>query len=210
MATAAQTWRISGDYFENCNCDIVCPCLVSPLPLMTSKPTQGACEVMLGFHINQGSFGDVALDGLNVAMLLRTPGPMAEGNGSVAAYIDARADARQQEALQAIFTGAAGGPMGLLAPLITQVLGISTTPITYVTDGVHRTLEIADKGKMAIHGLPSAAPDEVPWVNNIHPFNPTGVALAVGDAGSAWADYDMRWDNSGKNGHYAPIQWSNA
>ena len=23
-------WQISGDYFENCSCDVVCPCLVSP------------------------------------------------------------------------------------------------------------------------------------------------------------------------------------
>jgi hypothetical protein len=22
-------WQLSGDYFENCNCSVVCPCLVS-------------------------------------------------------------------------------------------------------------------------------------------------------------------------------------
>jgi hypothetical protein len=177
---------------------------------MTSKPTQGACEVMIGFHVNQGSFGDVSLDGLNVALLLRTPGPMAEGNASVAAYIDERADDRQRQALQAVFTGAVGGPMGLLAPLVTQVLGVTPAPITFSKQGSSRTMEVAGKGKIAVHGLPSAAPDDAPWVANIHPFNPTGVALAVGDTGSRWADYGMRWDNSGRNGHYAPIQWSNA
>jgi len=34
--------------------------------------------------------------------------------------------------------------------------------------------------------------------------------MAVGEDGSTWTDYGMRWDNSGKNGHYAPINWSNA
>ncbi len=34
--------------------------------------------------------------------------------------------------------------------------------------------------------------------------------MASGDAGNTWADYGMRWDNSGKNAHYAPINWSNA
>jgi hypothetical protein len=34
--------------------------------------------------------------------------------------------------------------------------------------------------------------------------------MAIGDSGNSWADYDMRWDNSGRNGHYAPIHWSNA
>ncbi|HEU5346060.1 MAG TPA: DUF1326 domain-containing protein [Ktedonobacterales bacterium] len=210
MATAAQTWRISGDYFENCNCDVVCPCLISPLPLMTATPTQGACEVMLGFHVNQGSFGDVTLDDLNVALLLRTPGPMAEGNASVAAYIDERADDRQRQALQAIFTGAVGGPMGLLAPLVTQVLGVSFAPISFSKDGPRRMMVVEGKGRIAVHGLPSATPDDAPWIANVHPFNPAGLALAVGDAGSGWADYGMRWDNAGKNGHYAPIQWSNA
>jgi hypothetical protein len=32
--------------------------------------------------------------------------------------------------------------------------------------------------------------------------------MAVGDAESTWEDYGMRWDNSGKNGHYTPIKWS--
>jgi hypothetical protein len=34
--------------------------------------------------------------------------------------------------------------------------------------------------------------------------------MAVGDSGSTWSDHGMRWDNSGRNGHYAPIRWSNA
>jgi len=32
----------------------------------------------------------------------------------------------------------------------------------------------------------------------------------VGAAGNTFSDYGMRWDNSGKNGHYAPISWSSA
>jgi hypothetical protein len=28
MADQVQ-WQLSGDYFENCNCSVVCPCLVS-------------------------------------------------------------------------------------------------------------------------------------------------------------------------------------
>ena len=28
---AAKKWNLSGDYFENCNCNVVCPCLVSPI-----------------------------------------------------------------------------------------------------------------------------------------------------------------------------------
>lgn len=116
-------WRLSGNYFENCNCSVACPCLVSTAAPLTSKPTEGACDVPLMFHIDSGRYGDTALDGLNVAVMLHAPGVMAEGNWSVAAYIDERADDKQSEALGVIFTGAAGGPMAAFAPLITTTLG---------------------------------------------------------------------------------------
>jgi hypothetical protein len=31
----------------------------------------------------------------------------------------------------------------------------------------------------------------------------------VGAKGNTFTDHGMRWDNSGKNAHYAPISWSN-
>ena len=209
MATTQTSWQISGDYFENCNCDVVCPCLMSPNQPLTSKPTRGACEVAFGFHIDQGGYGDVALDGLNVAMIARTPGPMADGNWSVAVYLDERADDRQRQALQAIFTGSVGGPLATLAPLISTVLGVKTLPITYHKQGRQRSVEIPSVMHLAVHALPNINPDEEIWAKNAHPFA-TSVAMAVGDDNSTWADYGMRWDNSGKNGHYAPIRWSNA
>ena len=46
------------------------------------------------------------------------------------------------------------------------------------------------------------------WATNAHPFAPGGVAMAVGSADSTSADHRLRWDNSGKNAHYAPINWS--
>ncbi|HEX8995241.1 MAG TPA: DUF1326 domain-containing protein [Ktedonobacterales bacterium] len=211
MASAATTtWRFSGDYFENCNCSLVCPCEVSPNPQLTAQPTQGACEAAVGFHVDHGNFGDVSLDGLNVALFVRTPGPMADGNWSVAAYIDERANDHQREALQTIFTGAAGGPLAGLAPLISKVLGITTAPITFGKEGMRRSLQIPGKAHLAVHAIPSGNPDEEIWAKNINPFSPAGVALAIGDEGSGWEDYGMRWDNSGKNAHYASIIWSNA
>ena len=78
-------WQLSGDYFENCSCSVVCPCLVSSAAPLTSRPTEGVCNVPLIFHIEKGKYGGVSLDGLNVMLAVHTPGPMAEGNWSVAA-----------------------------------------------------------------------------------------------------------------------------
>jgi hypothetical protein len=207
---AADTrWRISGDYFENCNCDVVCPCLFSPAPPLTSQPTQGACEVGFGFHVTHGNFGDVALDGFNVAVLARTPGPMAEGNWTVALYVDESADEAQRAALTAIFSGAAGGTMGNLAPLISTVLGVVPVPIHWTAEAQHRSIEIPGRMAMGVVAAPSMVPGEEIWARNAHPFA-SEIAMAVGTDASTWTDFGMRWDNSGKNGHYAPIEWTNA
>ena len=108
-------WQLSGDYFENCNCDVVCPCLVSRSPPLTAKPTQGECDVAIAFHIDTGSYGQVSLNGLNVVVAVHTPGPMADGNWSLGAYIDERATDDQTAALGAIFGGGEGGPMAAFA-----------------------------------------------------------------------------------------------
>lgn len=206
MATA---WRLSGDYFENCSCDVVCPCLISPKPQLTSKPTQGVCDVPLAFHIETGNYGDIRLDGLNVVLIVHTPGPMGEGNWTAAVYIDERADDKQTEALGAIFTGAAGGPMAVLAPLIATNLGTKKVPIKYQVDGNKRSAEIPNVLKIAVEPLPTMRQDGAMWAATGHPVNPDKLFFAVGAQGNTFADYGMRWDNSGRNGHYAPINWSN-
>jgi hypothetical protein len=176
---------------------------------MTSAPTQGACEVGLAFHIDSGQYGDVSIDGLNAVVMVRTPGAMGEGNWSVAVYLDGRANEAQHEALQAIFTGAAGGPVGAIAPLISNVLGVKSAAITFRKEGLRRSVEIPEIMKLAIHALPSGAPGKEMWVSDASPFAPS-ISLAIGEESNTWNDYGMRWDNSGKNGHYAPISWSGA
>jgi hypothetical protein len=206
---AGSSWRLSGDYFENCNCSVVCPCLVSSAPPLTSQPTEGVCDVALAFHIDNGNYGQVALDGLSVALIAHTPGPMADGNWTVAVYVDERADDRQTEALGAIFSGAEGGPMANFAPLIATNLGVKKVPVTYRVAGKTRSAEIPGIMHMSVEPLPSLHPSGESWAAVGHPVAPDRLALAVGGAGSTFADHGMRWDNSGKNGHYAPIRWSN-
>jgi hypothetical protein len=98
---------------------------------MTARPTEGVCDVPLAFHIESGRYGGTTLDGLNLALAIHTPGAMADGNWSVAIYIDELADEKQTEALGAIFSGAAGGPMAQFAPPIGKNLGVEKVPITY-------------------------------------------------------------------------------
>lgn len=208
MATQSR-WRLSGDYFENCNCDVVCPCLVSTSAPMTARPSQGVCDVVLIFHIDKGSYDQTPLDGLNVVVIAHAPGPMGEGNWTLAAYIDERADDKQAQALGAIFGGAEGGPMAAFVPLVGKHLGAKKVPITFTVDGNTRSAEIPGILHMIVDPLPTMHPSGVIWGAIGHPVAPDRLAFGVGHEGNTFADHGMRWDNSGRNAHYAPISWSN-
>lgn len=208
MAASAK-WRLSGDYFENCNCDVVCPCLVSPAAPLTARPTRGTCDVALAFHIDTGRYDQVALDGLNVVLVGHVPGRMADGNWTLGAYIDARADEKQTAALGAIFGGAEGGPMAAFAPLVATHLPVKKAAIAYAIEGKARSVDIPGILHMGVEPLGSLHPGGEIWAATGHPVAPEKIAFAVGRAASTFADHGMRWDNSGRNGHYAPIAWSN-
>jgi len=175
----ATNWHLSGDYFENCNCSVVCPCLISPAPPLTSRPTEGVCDVALAFHIDTGSYGTVALDGLNLALIAHTPGPMAEGNWTIAIYIDERATDPQAAALGAVFGGAEGGPMAAFAPLITTNLGVKKMPITYGVTGKIRSAEIRGVMNMSVEPLPSLREKR----GNLGVCRPSGRARQAGARG---------------------------
>jgi hypothetical protein len=56
---ATPKWQVSGEYFESCSCDYVCPCIPSN---MAARPTHGDCYFAMAFRVERGRFGDVALD----------------------------------------------------------------------------------------------------------------------------------------------------
>lgn len=206
--SAATPWQLTGDYFENCNCRVVCPCLVSTAPQLTARPTEGTCDVALVFHVETGHYGAVSIGGLNASVIAHTPGAMADGNWTVALYLDDRANDQQTDALGAIFSGAAGGPMAAFTPLIGKSLEARKVSINYEISGKKRSVTIPDIMRMAVEPLPTHHPSGEMWGALGHPVSPDRLALAVGSPGSSFNDHGMHWDNSGRNGHYAPINWS--
>lgn len=58
-------WHVAGDWFDVCKCTIPCPCTFA------QPRSEGDCEGILAWHINEGTYGEVRLDGLNVGRLAR-------------------------------------------------------------------------------------------------------------------------------------------
>lgn len=90
----------------------------------TVRPTDGHCDVALAFHIDEGNFNGVPLEGLNFVAANYTPGPMADGNWTSALYLDERANPQQREALEQILSGQMGGPAERWRSLTTNFVGI--------------------------------------------------------------------------------------
>src|SRR5262245_1268166 len=169
-------WQISGEYFEACNCDSVCPC---PTSGMAARPTKGYCAVGLVFRVGQGVHGSTKLDGLSFAVLARTPGPMAQGNWTVGLILDERGSAEQRDALTAIASGRDGGPMAALGPLISHFEGAQAKPITIEMSGMRRSVSIPGVLDIAVDGIAGAKPDEPLYLDNVgHPAAPRP-ALAI-------------------------------
>jgi hypothetical protein len=203
MSKVNQSWLVEGEYFESCNCEVLCPCLLSH---MTARPTEGHCDVVVGFHVSRGRFANVDLAELNAAVAIYAPDKMADGNWTLAAYIDERGSNEQRAALESIFTGKAGGPMSALAALVRTVLPTKTVPITFKIDGGTRRLTIAGVSEVTVEGIVGAGQQVVHLDNAAHPI---AQRLAIArSTTSRFNDQGLKFENSGRNGHFAPISWS--
>jgi hypothetical protein len=205
----ATAWQVRGQYYENCNCDFVCPCVPGQ---MTVKPTKGSCTFAMAFRIDEGRFGDVPLQGLGFVIVAVTPEEMAKGNWSVGLVIDERASAQQRDAITGIASGAAGGPMAALSGLIGKFLGAESAPIEFRQDGSTWSVDAPGKirltGKAATGLNPQAPPLQL--TNTGHPAADTFTLARTSDSrvaalGVAWADSSGR-----NNGQYAPFAWRSA
>ena len=200
------SWNVRGTYFENCPCDMVCPCSTSG---MSMPADYDRCTVLLAFHIEEGAVDSLDISGLNVAVLADTPKLMTDGNWKLGMFMDAAASKEQAEAIGGVFSGALGGPMAALGPLVGEMLGMETVPMEYVDDGRRHSIKAGDLLDIEIEDFvpPGSATGEVSMLTGIAlPVSSTvTIARATRSSINAFG-YGLSQD--GKNGHSAPFAWS--
>jgi hypothetical protein len=194
-------WSLTGTYFESCNCETACPCV------FLSEPTDEECTVLVGWHIDEGEADGIDLDGLNVALAVRSPGHMAKVAWTVALYLDERADGNQSDALTRIFTGQAGGHPERLAGHIGDVLGVSSVAMEYTGDGRRRSMRIGDVGAVEIEAIEGQLGETVTVTGHplaIAPGYPVAVARSTK---LDYHDHGLDWELSDKNGFFSPFAY---
>jgi len=206
----APSWKVNGQYYETCSCDYVCPCI---LQQMAVEPTKGTCTFAMAFQIEKGTFDSVSLDGLGFIVLGLTPEAMAKGNWSVGVVIDDRATAGQRDAITAIASGSAGGPMAGLSGLIGKFLGVESAPIKFEQAGAKWSVTAASLVDMAAQAAMGVNPEATEPLHLDNTGHPASDRLALAHALKSHVDaLGLSWnDTSGKNnGQYAPFNWRSA
>lgn len=203
-------WRVTGDWFDVCKCTIPCPCTFA------QAPSEGDCEGILAWHIGEGTYGDVRLDGLNVVGIGTFDGNVWEGETKVtmAMYMDERADERQREALQLIFGGQVGGWPAEFSSFIGEVRGMEYAPITFeiADDLSHWSAEVPGRATARAEALTGPTTAEGQRVQ-VH--NAPGAEVGPGQVatwGRATADrvdaFGFKWEREGRSSKHFPFDWS--
>jgi hypothetical protein len=185
MATTTP-WKITGLYFEACNCELVCPCYTA------KPPTYGFCEGNCAWHVKQGKYGDVSLDGLSVIMVQRCDGLMRETQWKCWYYIDDRATSEQFDALKRIFSLTDGGHLAKIFGKLWEVQKVERAAVEVKLDGWQHRASILGKLGLAIGVLKPEAGPTLCRLPNV----PGVAALAEED----WFDDGvMKFDHQNKN-----------
>jgi hypothetical protein len=171
-------WNLQGTYFETCSCEVVCPCTAS----LALGADYDRCQVTLVFHVVQGDVEGTDVGGLTVAAIADTPKVMTDGNWRLGVFIDAAASDEQAEKLGAVFGGQLGGPMEMLAPLVSESLGVERAVIEVREEGLRHSVKIGDVIDFEIEdvvpfGVESGEPARLVGI-----FHPAGSELTISKA----------------------------
>lgn len=207
-----EQWRLSGDFVDFCKCPVPCPCSWG------RPPTEGDCQGVIAYRIREGSYGDVRLDGLNVAGILEFEGNIWDEDvrADMGMIVDEAADDAQREALQTIFSGQAGSwPQVFAENVLGKMLGLEFAPIELeiADDGSSWRLNVSGmaKGETEVLTGPTTRPGEHAHVVNIpgSEAGPNSGPTTYGIASVSEADrFGFKFDWAGRSSKLIPFEWS--
>jgi hypothetical protein len=198
------SWKLEGSYFETCSCDVVCPCTAS----LALAATRDRCRVTLVFNVKEGQVEGTDVSGLTVAAVADTPKIMSEGNWRIGVFIDAAASDDQAEKLGGVFSGALGGPMEALGPLVGENLGVERAPIEVREEGLHHSVRIGDAVDFEIEdvvpfGAQTGEPARLTGI-----FHPAGSELTIAHATRSRIDaFGIQYEGNSAFSR-SPFSWS--
>lgn len=195
-------WQLSGELIEACSCKAACPCVLGP-----AEPDQGWCSGALTFAIDKGKSDGVDLSGRTVLWLIDLPKDFASGDGTVRVIIDDKANVKQRQELEAIFTGKKGGPGAVLGSLVSKWLPTETATIN-ISRGENPEVSVSGIGHTKLQLIKDQAGKQSAIMNApiLGLIEISKAELARSD-GSRFAGPGMRSWDAGGHGSVNPFKW---
>jgi hypothetical protein len=172
------SWNLKGSYVETCSCELMCPCNLS----MDHGATYDFCRATLAFNIREGAVDGTDVRGRLVVAIIDTPKVMTDGNWRLGMFIDDQASDEQADKLAQVFGGRLGGPMGGLAPLVGEVLGIERAAIELTDEGLRHSVRVGDAIAFEVEDIVPFGVETGQPVRFDGMFHPVGSNLTMAEA----------------------------
>ena len=198
----SENWKITGQYFESCNCDLVCPCI------FLAPPTEGFCEALVGWHIEKGHLDDVELNDLKVSAWLHSPGSLTDGNWRLALYIDERATEAQKDAIVSLWSGEHGGHLAVIAGLVGEIMSVKQVPIEFIEKNRSHYLKVGEFAENNMHELEGEDGGEVKVSNHPLAVSPSEPVTISKSESVTYNDNGIKWHQSETVGLSAPFTYA--
>jgi hypothetical protein len=174
---------------------------------MARAATHDYCRVALLFEVDGGAVDGIDVSGTTCVVVMETPPQMLDGNFKAGLIVGDDASDEQTEALAGVFSGANGGPMAGLAPLIGEFLGVERLPVTVTHDATGHHIVVGDAidYQLAMETAEDGSPVQLTNIV-IHPAGPTldiGVASGVKNS-----TFGFDWSGDGLSGFANRFAWA--
>jgi hypothetical protein len=207
LSSTAQipSWHLKADYVETCNCDYGCPCNFDAFP------SNGFCRALVLYHIREGNYGDIKLDGLDVVGAYSWPKAIHEGNGTMQLYIGKNtSDNNTRHALVDIFSGKAKGegPFALFAGTFKYILEPQFVDLNVKIDGKKSSFSVSDIIDVQVESFINPVTGEEQDTNI---QLPKGFIWKLAEAAKTKimriTTPSLNFDDSGKNAFYSVVEY---
>ena len=175
------SWNLKGSYAETCSCELMCPCNLT----FDHGATHEFCRATLAFGIREGEVDGTDVRGRRVVTIIDTPKVMTDGNWRLGMFVDDEATDEQFDLLVKVFGGQLGGPMGALAPLVGDVVGVERAAITITDDGLLHRVRVGDVIEFEVQDIVPFGKEDGQPVRFDGMFHPAGSNLTMAEARSS-------------------------
>ena len=172
------SWNLRGSYAETCSCELMCPCNLS----FDHGATYDYCRATLAFDIREGEVDGTDVRGRRVVTIIDTPKVMTDGNWRLGMYVDDQATDEQFDKLVKVFGGQLGGPMGALAPLVGEIVGVERASIDMRDDGLLHSVRVGDAIDFEIQDIVPFGVETGQPVRFAGAFHPVAPDLTMAEA----------------------------